>query len=252
MGEALSASLEDYLEAIFHIVSEKQAAKAKDIAKWLTVKSSSVTGALQALARKNLVNYAPYDVITLTPKGRIAAQDIVRRHQVLSDFMVNVLAVDGPEAEKAACRMEHAITRPVLDRLIKFVEFLDVCPRAGTKWIHGFSHYCEDSQAQEGCEDCITLCLKDYRSRKKRREGSDMTTTLNELKPGQKGKILKIKGRGELKKRFLDMGATPGALVEVERIAPLGDPIDIKLKGYHLSLRKEEAARITIERLSSE
>jgi len=72
---------------------------------------------------------------------------------------------------------------------------------------------------------------------------------LKDLKPGQKGKVLKIKVRGETSKRIVEMGVTPGAVVEVERIAPLGDPIDIKVKGYHLSLRKEEAEGVEIESL---
>jgi Fe2+ transport system protein FeoA len=74
-----------------------------------------------------------------------------------------------------------------------------------------------------------------------------MTTTLNEMAPGKKGRILKVGGRGVMKKRIVDMGMVPGAEVEVERYAPLGDPIEIKIKGYHLSLRKEDASMIMIE-----
>jgi len=74
-----------------------------------------------------------------------------------------------------------------------------------------------------------------------------MTTTLNEMTPGKKGRILKIAGRGMIKKRIVDMGMVPGTEVEMERYAPLGDPIEIKVKGYHLSLRKEDASLILIE-----
>lgn len=73
------------------------------------------------------------------------------------------------------------------------------------------------------------------------------TSKLKDLKPGQRGKVLKINARGETNKRIVEMGVTPGAVIEVERVAPLGDPIDIKVKGYHLSLRKEEAGGIEIE-----
>lgn len=72
---------------------------------------------------------------------------------------------------------------------------------------------------------------------------------LKNLNPGQRGKVLKISARGDVNKRIVEMGVTPGAVVEVERVAPLGDPIDIKVKGYHLSLRKEEAEGIEIETL---
>lgn len=70
---------------------------------------------------------------------------------------------------------------------------------------------------------------------------------LQELKPGEKGKIIKISGEGSIHRRILDMGLVKDAELEVERIAPLGDPIEIKVKGYHLSLRKEEASNIYVE-----
>ena len=94
VAKALTASLEDYLEAIFHIVSKKQAARAKDISDRMGVNKSSVTGALQALAERGLVNYAPYDIVTLTGRGQAAAEKLVRRHEVLKQFLVGVLAVN--------------------------------------------------------------------------------------------------------------------------------------------------------------
>lgn len=70
---------------------------------------------------------------------------------------------------------------------------------------------------------------------------------LKDLKPGQKCRIVKVRGRSETNKRILEMGITPGSVVELERIASLGDPIDVKVRGYHLSLRKDEAEGIDVE-----
>jgi Fe2+ transport system protein FeoA len=70
---------------------------------------------------------------------------------------------------------------------------------------------------------------------------------LNELKRGEKGKIVKVSGKGGVHRRLLDMGLVSGSDIEMERVAPLGDPIEIKVKGYNLSLRKEEAASIQVE-----
>ncbi len=246
----LTASLEDYLEAIFQIIAEKQAVRPKDIAKRLKVSNSSVTGALRSLADKELINYAPYDVITLTHNGRTAAKDVVRRHEILQDFFVKVLAVEEVEAEKAACQMEHSIPKFILERFIQFAEFVEVCPRGGAKWIAGFGYHCDQGDTQENCEKCISVTLEEVRQRRRQGGRKAMTTSkLNDLKPGQKGKVLKIDARGETNKRIVEMGVTPGSVVELERIAPLGDPIDIKVKGYHLSLRKEEAEGIEIEAL---
>lgn len=72
---------------------------------------------------------------------------------------------------------------------------------------------------------------------------------MKDLKPGQKGKVLKISAQGATNKRLVEMGVTVGSVIEVERVAPLGDPVDIKVKGYHLSLRKNEAEGIEIELL---
>lgn len=75
------------------------------------------------------------------------------------------------------------------------------------------------------------------------------SVTLRDLKPGEKGLVEKVAGEGAVKRRIRDMGMTTGSLVEVVRVAPLGDPIDVKLKGYHLSLRKEEAQDIQVSKV---
>jgi DtxR family Mn-dependent transcriptional regulator len=246
----LSSSLEDYLEAIFQIVREKQAARAKDIADRLSVGRSSVTGALKALAEHELVNYAPYDIITLTGKGRTVAEEIVRKHEVLREFFVKVLSIEENEADAAACKLEHAISETVLQRFLEFVEFVERCPRGGTKWIKGFGYYCDNDKETGNCEHCVELVLDDVRSRKMTEIAQqDETLTLAQVQPDQKVAIVKITGAGGIRRRLLDMGATAGTLVEVERVAPFGDPVEVKIKGYHLTLRKEEAERVVVERL---
>lgn len=247
-AETLSASLEDYIEAIFHIIAQRQAARPKDIARRLKVSNSSVTGALRILADRDLLNYAPHDLITLTQRGKTVAEDVVRRHEVLRDFFVNVLAVDYTIADKTACQMEHAIPKAVLERLSQFVEFIETCPRGGAKWIAGFGYHCDQGHSQEDCEKCISITLEDVKKHNMQGGGMAMAgTSLKALKPGQKGRIIKIRGRGETNKRIAAMGMNPGSLVEVERVAPLGDPIDVKVKGYHLSLRKDDAESIEVE-----
>ncbi len=70
---------------------------------------------------------------------------------------------------------------------------------------------------------------------------------LKELRMGGHGKVVKVTGGGIVHRRILDMGITKGTDIEMERLAPLGDPVEVKVKGYHLSLRKEEAANIYVE-----
>jgi len=153
--------MEDYLEAIFHIVAEKGAARAKDIAKRLKVNHSSVTGALKALSGKELVNYAPYDVVTLTPRGKDVAEDVIRRHEVLKEFFTKVLAVDEAVAEEGACGMEHSVPRTILERLTRYIEYVDACPRGGTKWVEGFGYFCDHGEIAGTCEKCLAESFKE-------------------------------------------------------------------------------------------
>jgi len=71
--------------------------------------------------------------------------------------------------------------------------------------------------------------------------------TLKDLNPGQEGTIMSIGQRGPMRKRLMDMGVTPGIKVKVVKVAPLGDPIEINIRGYELSLRKNEAENIEVE-----
>jgi len=155
----LTDSLEDYLEAIYHIIQKKQVARAKDISARLRVRSSSVTGALHGLASRELVNYQPYDYVTLTDKGQCLAERIVRRHTVIHDFLVRVLGVEEDDADNAACRMEHAVRGEILERLVHFLEFLDRCPRGNGPWLEGFSKYCEKGISLDRCQACLQECL---------------------------------------------------------------------------------------------
>ncbi len=70
--------------------------------------------------------------------------------------------------------------------------------------------------------------------------------TLNELKPGKSAVVLAVNGEGALRRRLLDMGLTPKTKIFMRKVAPLGDPMEIKLRGYELTLRLEDANRIDI------
>ena len=71
--------------------------------------------------------------------------------------------------------------------------------------------------------------------------------TLDQIKPGNGGDIVSVGGEGALRRRLLDMGLTPKTTVWVRKVAPMGDPLELSLRGYLLSIRKEDAAKIEIE-----
>lgn len=240
----LSASMEDYLEVIFRLVAEKGAAKAKDISRKLKVKAGSVTGALQALSKKDYINYAPYEVITLTSKGLEEARRITRKHEILRNFFVNILGIDEKTADKGACEMEHNIPQPIVERLAIFYEYIETCPRAGKDWTESFINQCKSKQKRK----CVLCLEKNYNKFQKGLTATDSNsqTTLAEMKPKEKVVVLKITKQTTMTRRLAEMGIGKGAVITVERVAPLGDPIDIKVRGYHLSLGKEEAMNIIV------
>lgn len=71
--------------------------------------------------------------------------------------------------------------------------------------------------------------------------------TLRDVKVGQTARVVKLHGQGALKRRIMDMGITKGVQVKVRKVAPLGDPLEITVRGYELSLRKADAEMIEVE-----
>lgn len=74
-----------------------------------------------------------------------------------------------------------------------------------------------------------------------------MKKLLSEFTVGESGKIISVSGEGRMRRRLFDMGVTPGAELTMRKKAPLGDPIEITLRGYELTLRKTEAACVEVE-----
>lgn len=72
-------------------------------------------------------------------------------------------------------------------------------------------------------------------------------TTLDKIQPGNGGTILNVYGEGALRRRLLDMGLTPKTKIKVRKVAPMGDPMELQLRGYMLSIRLDDAAKIEIE-----
>jgi len=245
----ISASLQDYLEAILHIVSEKGGVRAKDIASYLNVKAGSVTTALKALAKDAYVNYEPYEVITLTEKGLQEAKSIVRKHEILKDFFVEVLGTDAKLADSAACKMEHVIPDELVKRIVSFNEFVQACPRCGSNMIEKFHNYFNEKQFcdTQQCQQCLSGSIDDIKKEKHNMSNSASQTTLLDIPNGTKCVVIKITKKASATKRLVEMGINRGSVIEVERVAPLGDPIEVKVKGYHLSIRKEEAKNIEVK-----
>jgi DtxR family Mn-dependent transcriptional regulator len=243
----LTASQEDYLEAILGLIRQTGNARVRDIAKRLSVAKSSVTYALRGLADRGLVNYEPYQLVSLTNAGQAAAEQVRRKHRGLSRFLQDVLDVDKTIAEQNACRIEHAVTDGLVRRLSCFGEFMAASLVPARQLPEAFRQYCEEQRRTGSCEGCKVAA---ERSSGDATQGEEkkMDTTLADLEPGEKAKIIRVGGAAAANKRLMEMGLTRGAMLTIVRVAPLGDPVEVQVRGYNLSLRKTEAKAVEVER----
>jgi DtxR family Mn-dependent transcriptional regulator len=124
-GETLSASLEDYLEAILQLERGSRVARVSEIAEYLNVSRPSVTGALKNLAGRGLVSHARYGHAVLTEEGTRIALDVERRHLAIRDFLTDVLGIEAVQAEITACRLEHVLEPDVLAYFVSYAEGLE-------------------------------------------------------------------------------------------------------------------------------
>ena len=238
--QVLTRSLEDYLETIYEQVGTHKVARVKDIARARGVKAGSVSPAMRRLADLGLIRYLQREYIDLTPEGEEAARRVYSKHQILTRFLHEILEMPAEIAERDACAMEHSLSAEGMDHLTRFFEFLNVCSE-GRQFMESF-HTCP--QVHDGEELCTRHTAAE-------REGLGVAgrssiKNVSELKAGQSGKVTQISGRGAIRQRLLDMGILPNVKIEVERLAPTGDPIWIKLQGFQLSLRRNEAKMISV------
>ncbi len=160
----ISASQEDYLEAILFICRDKPAARPSDLARRLGVRGASVTGALQNLAAHGLVRYARYDVVGLTDEGRAIAEQVATRHKTLKKFLVSILGIGDKDADAAACVMEHGVQPAVLERLAAFVQFSERCPQAaGSRWSECVLAF-NPATSRDNCPACVGKTLNRLRA----------------------------------------------------------------------------------------
>jgi len=241
---ALTPALEDYLETIFALVRETGMARVRDIASARGVKAGSVSPALARLAALGLVRYARREYVSLPGQGEAEARRVTARHTVLTHFFQEVLQLPVAVAERDACAIEHSLSDETMDRLVRLFEFLRSCPQGRDSFVDRF-HACP--LVQEDVPACTQGCrLPTGQSAGPRPPAEVPLTALFSLRPGERGRVARIDAKGPVRQRLLDMGILPDALIELERTAPLGDPIWIRLQGYQLSLRRTEAEAVLV------
>jgi DtxR family Mn-dependent transcriptional regulator len=146
-----TASMEDYLEAIAMLGEGKKVVKVKQISQMLGVKMPSVTSALKKLSEQELVEHERYGHIMLTPEGDRVARDVIGRHEALTRFFAQALGIDQEIAEEDACKIEHVISPLSMERLAKFVEFIEACPLGGANFPSRYEYYLKHGELPQDC-----------------------------------------------------------------------------------------------------
>jgi DtxR family Mn-dependent transcriptional regulator len=222
----MSASTEEYLEALYTLTQDGAAASTSDISKRLNIAPASVTEMLKKLADNGYVNYSPYQGVTLTPKG----------------FLHDILHIGNDKVHKEACAMEHALSDETERALCQTLKSPDKCPDDG-KVIPpcnlGFS----------SCDECRKWGPDNLEGVGRRKAN---VVSMSSLKEKQEGTIAFIRGDNKVLRRLLDMGLTPGTKIKVSRIAPLKGPVEIAVRGSKLALGDEIVCNVFVERLANE
>lgn len=212
MTQPLTPALEDYLEVIYQLSQESGTARISDIAQKMDIAKPSVTQAITTLRREGMVYQDRYGPVLLTPKGEKRASEVWYRHRVIRRYLEEALQVSPATADHDACIMEHNISEETFAQI--------------EKWLQD----------------------KPGRSNSPTQKAKKAQLTLADLLPGQKARIVKIVGKDiRIRQRLMEMGLVSGVELEMERFAPLGDPIEVNLQGQHLSLRQTEAAMLLVE-----
>ena len=222
----LTSALEDYLETIYLLIRNKKVARVKDISEARDVSSASVSPALKRLDELGLIQHTQREFIELTPKGEAEAIRIFSRHRLLVHLFQNVFNMPRATAENDACAMEHSLSSEGMDRLERFIEFTKNDPE-GIRMMASFLRFAEAKQKDAGVSTRGIM-------------------TIAGLKQGEQARVVEIRGQGAIRQRLLDMGIMPDTVIVVERKAPAGDPIWIKLQGGQLSLRRKEAESVVV------
>jgi DtxR family Mn-dependent transcriptional regulator len=143
-SDILSHCLEDYLEAIYIININKKVVRVKELAEFLKVKTPSVVDAVSKLEKKGFVNHEKYGYLLLSKTGISVAKNIYSKHSYVYKFLSGVLGVDDLNSEEDACGIEHHISKPTLNKIVRFMNFIEENPEIYNGFIDNYKKYLQN------------------------------------------------------------------------------------------------------------
>ena len=152
----LTQSLEKYLLAIYDISKNNSNIIVKDVSSYLKIGGATTAVAIKTLAKKGLINYMPYQNITLTKEGMEYIQLKLYRHNTISNFLNQVLEIEKTLADKNANAIEYSMTEDVLVKFVHFLDFMKQCSCKEPKWLNSCKHSLKDGRISNKCKVCVS------------------------------------------------------------------------------------------------
>ncbi|MEX2723223.1 MAG: metal-dependent transcriptional regulator [Candidatus Freyarchaeota archaeon] len=211
---------EEYLERIYRFEEAgKKRVKTTALAEDLKISPASVTEMISgSLSRKGLVDYKPYKGVKLTEKGRSIAASLIRKHRLAEKLLVDVVGVKWDDSHQEACKLEHALSEGVVDKIDDALGKPDSCP-------HG--NVIPDSEGN----------VK-----------PDNSTPLTDLEPPQMAEVTRISNeKTEILNQLCSLGILPGVKLKLVQKTPLDGPILVNLGKCQIALGHDIAKLIRVK-----
>jgi DtxR family Mn-dependent transcriptional regulator len=215
----VSASIEHYLKSIYELAGEDRSVSLSSLAEELAISPVSANEMVKKLVKRGLITYKRYKGVTLTPEGRAKALAVTRRHHLWERFLTDVLGLGWERVHEEACRLEHATSPLVEERLAQFLGWPETCP-------HG--HPVPTPEGEVAREAGVPL---------------------SEMKPGARGIVLSVPEEPALLQYLGSLGLVPQTEVEVESVAPFDGPLTVRVGDDQHVVGRKVASQVRVRPL---
>jgi DtxR family Mn-dependent transcriptional regulator len=216
----MTATVEDYLKAIYEIERANGAASTNEVAEALAVRPASVSGMVQRLAGQGLLRHEKYRGVNLTADGRRAALKTLRRHRIIEAYLTERLGYPWDRVHEEAERLEHAASDELIDRMASALGDPKTDP-------HGAPIPTRDGEVDE-----------------------TLHRAMSEMETGEHARMVRVNDEdAELLRYLATLELRPGAEVTVVERAPFGGPMTLRVDGTVYVIGRELAAKLFVERV---
>lgn len=219
----LSTGVGEYLEAIYKLTAEHGPVQVPALAERLKVTATSANEMVRRLAERGLASYERYRGVSLTADGRKQALSVIRRHRLWERFLTDYLGIPWDQVHDEACRLEHATSPLLEERLADFLDAPQTCP-------HGYAMPTADGEVDES-----------------------RPATMSDLEAGEEATVVQVpEDDGALLRYLDDLELRPDNHVTVVTVEPFDGPVTVRVGEHSRVIGHELAKRIGVRPVGGE